>query len=143
MVIYWCLHLSFYWKIDNDKSGRARGHSHQQVHFIYSNNERIGVASDDNKSSITTFMKICKGCYLNHKRFCWKVQTTKWFLWLIVFLIITRFPMSIEDSRKNVKIIIEEPRWKNLHHKLHKNIFDVIVSKLTLSFVTCFEYLHL
>ncbi|KAK2368630.1 hypothetical protein QL285_081813 [Trifolium repens] len=51
--------------------------------------------------------------------------------------------MSIEDSRKNVRIIIEESRWKNLHHKLHKNILDVIVSKLTLSFVTCFEYLRL
>ena len=47
--------------------------------------------------------------------------------------------MSIEDSRKNVKIIIEELIWKNLHHKLHKNILDVIVSKLTLSFVICFE----
>ena len=51
--------------------------------------------------------------------------------------------MSNEDSRKNMKIIVEESRWKNLHHKLHKNIFDVIMSKLTLSFVTCFEDLHL
>jgi hypothetical protein len=44
--------------IDNKQSGRARGHSHQQVHFRYSNNERIGVASNDDNSSITSFMKI-------------------------------------------------------------------------------------
>ena len=68
------------------------------------------------------------------------------FLKDVIYIIrgfVGRFTMSIEDSRKNVKIIIEEPRWKNLHHKLHKNIFDVIMSKLTLSFVTCFEDLHL
>jgi hypothetical protein len=61
----------------------------------------------------------------------------------IVFLIITRFTMSIEDSRKNMKIIFEESRWKILHHKLHKNIFDLIMSKLTLSFIIWFEDLLL
>ena len=54
--------------------------------------------------------------------------------------------IRVKDSRNNMKIIIEESRWRNLHHMLHKNTIDVIMSKLTLSFVTYFnphdEYTH-
>ena len=54
--------------------------------------------------------------------------------------------IRVKDSRNNMKIIIEESRWRNLHQKLHKKTIDVIMSKLTLSFVTYFnphdEYTH-
>jgi hypothetical protein len=48
------------------------------------------------------------------------VQRRKRGSWFIVFLITTRFTTSIKCSRKILMIVVEESRWKNLHHMLHK-----------------------
>jgi hypothetical protein len=55
-----------------------------------------------------------------------KDQARKWASWVIVFLITARFTTSINCSRKDLRIVVEESKWKTYITSYTKNIFDVM-----------------